>query len=270
MQRKQALFDIINKLGRVVVALSGGTDSSYLLSACVDVLGVESVRAVTVRSPLFPAEEDAVARQIADWAGVEHTILEMDDLANPLVAANPRDRCYHCKRARFSALMHIAAKADSVVVHGENLDDLHVYRPGSRAAAELGTRAPLAEAKLTKADIRALAQERGVPNYARPSAACLATRFPYDTPLTQEGLERVEAAENTVRELLGDVQLRVRDHYPIARIELDPQNMIQAVQPDLRFELVARLTALGYRYVTLDLQGFKSGSFDDTTANNPS
>ncbi len=263
--KREALYAILRRLQRIAIALSGGVDSSYLLAAAVDAVGAGSVLALTADSPLFPRFELETARETAALLGVTHEVLPFDDLANPQVAANPTDRCYHCKRARFEALLpRAAAWNGATLVHGENIDDLGVYRPGSAAAKELGVQAPLAEAGLTKAEIRQLARARGLSNWDTPSAACLATRFPYDTPLTREGLARVEQAERVVRAALGDVQLRVRDHLPIARVEIAPdagERLLSDAQA--RRRMVAEFKALGYRYVTLDLEGYRSGSYDD-------
>ncbi|NLD74899.1 MAG: ATP-dependent sacrificial sulfur transferase LarE [Chloroflexi bacterium] len=266
--KEALLHGILRELGRVAVALSGGVDSSYLLAAAVSALGPERVLALTAESPFFPGDEAELSRRIAASLGVEHRMLPVDDLANPQVASNPVDRCYHCKRARFELLRDLAAESDgAMLVHGENADDHLQYRPGSAAAREVGARAPLAEAGLGKAEIRTLARRAGLPNWDRPAAACLATRFPYDTPLTREGLARVEGAERFLHDLLGTSALRVRDHYPIARLELAPEDIPRAAQDPLRRQISEGLTARGYRYVTLDLDGYRSGSFDDRVAN---
>jgi len=263
--KSERLHAILVDLQRVAVALSGGVDSSYLLAAAVDALGAASVLALTADSPLFPQTELSTARDTANQLGVEHRIVPFDDLANPQVAANSADRCYHCKRSRFEALLALAKeRGEATLVHGENVDDLTVYRPGNAAAKELGVRAPLAEAGLSKAEIRQLARARGLANWNMPSAACLATRFPYGTPLTRKALARVEAAEQLLRTVLGNVQMRVRDHGAVARLELEPEAVdILTSNQQMRHRVVAGLRELGYRYVTLDLEGYRSGSFDD-------
>jgi uncharacterized protein len=265
LEKKQAqLQGIVAKLGRVAVAYSGGTDSSYLLAVCVDVLGSGQVLALTADSPLTPRAELSEARALAGQLGVQHRVLPSDDLDNPSVAGNPADRCYHCKRSRFETLLGIArAEGIASLVHGENADDAADYRPGSRAAEELGVRAPLREAGLTKAEVRALSRERGLATWDRPSNACLASRFPYGTPLTAEGLARVEAAENALRQAWGLRQVRVRDHYPVARVEVPPEEIARLAQADARSAAVDLLCALGYRYVALDLRGYRMGSLND-------
>jgi uncharacterized protein len=258
------LQGIIAKLGSVAVAYSGGTDSTYLLAACLDVLGPNRVLALTADSPLTPRAELAEARAVAAQLGARHRVLPSDDLANEAIVANPPDRCYHCKFARFGALLEIArAEGLAHLVHGENADDARDYRPGSRAAEELEVRAPLREAGLAKADVRALSRARGLPNWNRPSNACLASRFPYGTPLTRENLARVEAAEDTLRRAWGLQQLRVRDHYPVARLEVPPEEITRLAQPEARALISEELRALGYRYVALDLVGYRMGSLND-------
>jgi len=265
--RLARLQQIIAGLDSVAVAYSGGTDSSYLLAACVDLLGPERVLALTADSALTPRTELASARALASELGVAHRVLPADDLENENIVANPADRCYHCKFSRFGALLEVAREEGlAYLVHGENADDAGDYRPGSRAAEELGVRAPLREARLTKADVRALSKERGLPTWDRPSNACLASRFPYGTRLTIEGLARVEAAEEAVRKLWGLRQLRVRDHFPVARIEAPPEEIERLAQPETRAAAVSKLRALGYRYVTIDLEGYRMGSLNDDLA----
>jgi uncharacterized protein len=258
------LCEIIAKLGSVAVAYSGGTDSAYLLASCLDVLGPERVLALTADSPLMPRAELAQARDLANQLGARHIVIVSDDLANEAIVANPPDRCYYCKFSRFEALLKIAhAEGQACLIHGENADDVTDYRPGSRAAEELGIRAPLREAGLTKADVRALSKQRGLPTWNRPANACLASRFPYGTPLTIEDLARVERAENTLRRALSLSQLRVRDHFPVARLEVPPFEIARLAQQEMRAIAVAELKALGYRYVALDLLGYRMGSLND-------
>ena len=185
------LCQIITDLGNTAVAYSGGTDSSYLLAVCLDVLGTDRVLALTADSPLTPRGELADARALAAQLKARHRVLPSDDLANPAIVANPPDRCYHCKFSRFEELLAIArAEGLAHLVHGENADDAGDYRPGTRAAEELGVRAPLREAGMAKADVRALSRERDLPTWNRPANACLASRFPYGTRLTASALAR--------------------------------------------------------------------------------
>ncbi|HFD39434.1 MAG TPA: ATP-dependent sacrificial sulfur transferase LarE [Anaerolineae bacterium] len=264
MNTPSKLREIIAGLGSVAVAYSGGVDSSYLLAVCLDVLGPDRVLALTADSPLTPRRELAEARTLARRLGVRHIVLPGDELTNPAIAANPPDRCYHCKLGRFTALWE-AARAEGLahLVHGENADDAGDYRPGSRAAEELGVRAPLREAGLTKAEIRALSKAWGLPTWDKPANACLATRFPYHTPLSAAGLARVEAAEEALRDAWQLAQLRLRAHGSVARIEVPPEEIARLAQLPARTAAVEALRALGYRYVTLDLMGYRMGSLND-------
>jgi uncharacterized protein len=265
LQEKQTrLREIIASMGSVAVAYSGGTDSAYLLSVCLELLGAGNVLALTADSPLTPRVELDAARALATQLGARHTILASDDLANDAIVANPPDRCYHCKFSRFDALLQVAqAQGLNHLLHGENVDDVADYRPGSRAAEELGVRAPLREAGLTKANVRALSKDRGLATWNKPANACLASRFPYGTRLTAEGLARVEAAEEALRQAWGLDQLRVRDHFPVARLEVPPEEIDRLAQAKERAFAVERLRSLGYRYVTLDLEGYRMGSLND-------
>ena len=262
---KQAHLEaILCGLGRVVVAYSGGVDSSYLLAAAVDALGSDNVLAVTVASELTPEREVAMAQEMAARLGARHQLLSLQALAVPDIAANPPDRCYFCKREVLRRITAIAAEQGFVhLVHGTNRDDQGDYRPGTRAAAELGARAPLEEADLTKAEIRELSRRRGLSTWDRPSQACLASRVPYHTPLTAEALRRIQAAEDYLHDSLGLQALRVRDHFPVARIEVPPADWPLLLADETRSALVAELRCLGYRYVALDLAGLRSGSMND-------
>ncbi len=265
LQDKQtSLHDIVSSMGSVAVAYSGGTDSAFLLSVCLDLLGAGNVLALTADSPLTPRSEMGAARALATQLGARHRILASNDLANEAIVANPPDRCYHCKFSRFDALLQVAqAEGFGHLLHGENADDVADYRPGSRAAEELGVRAPLREAGLTKANVRILSKERDLITWNRPANACLASRFPYGTRLTAEGLARVEAAEESLQQAWGIGQLRVRDHFPVARLEVPPEQIKRLAQSNERAFAVERLRSLGYRYVSLDLEGYRMGSLND-------
>jgi len=263
-QKQARLYTLVSELGTAAIAFSGGTDSTYLLAICVDALGPGSVLALTADSPLTPRAELAQARELAAQLGVRHIVLTSDDLNNPRIASNPPDRCYHCKFSRFSALLQACHSAGiGHLLHGENSDDASDYRPGSQAAEELGVRAPLREAGLTKSDVRHYSRARGLPNWDKPANACLASRFPYGTTLTVDGLSRVEAAEEALRKAWGLRQLRVRDHFPVARVEVPSESIQRLALPDFRTSAIEALHQVGYRYVTLDLVGYRMGSLND-------
>jgi uncharacterized protein len=264
LEKKRALLQAeIAKLESVVVAFSGGVDSTLLLAVCVEVLGQESVIAATLESALHPTVERGRAAELAALLGARHRLVRFDALADADVAENSAQRCYFCKRGVMQVMRSIADEVGFAhVVHGANVDDQGDFRPGTRAAVEAGARAPLQDAGMTKADIRALSKELGLPTWNAPSMACLASRFPYGTPLSREGLQRVDAAENYIRERYGIEQLRVRDHWPIARIEVPAADIDALLDADVRAQIVARLRELGYTYVSLDLAGFQSGSMN--------
>lgn len=268
LQHKVAqLRRIIAAFPGVTVAFSGGTDSSYLLAVCIDVLGPERVVAVTADSPFLPRAELGIARQVAKALGAQHQVLRFDELARPEIVENSPQRCYHCKRARFELLLELSECTNaSVLVDGENADDQHDFRPGTRAARELGVRAPLAEAGLTKVEIRQLSCDRGLETWDLPAAACLASRFPYGIALTRDGLARVEHAENLVRQLTGIRQLRVRDHHELARIEVPAAEISRLAADSLRSAIASGLRQMGYRYVSLDLDGYRMGSLNEVIA----
>jgi uncharacterized protein len=261
------LRQIVASLVSTAVAYSGGVDSTLLLAVCRDVLRSERVVALTVHSELVPVVERERAAEMARRLGVEQRVVQFDAMAESGIAANGPDRCYHCKRALFSRLLALArAEGLASLVHGANTADMGDFRPGMRAADELGVRAPLLEAGLSKQDVRTLSRQMGLPTWDLPSMACLASRVPYGTPLTSAALARVEGAESFLQERFGLRQLRVRDHFPLARIEVPEDEIARMSRPEARAEAVRQLQALGYRYVTLDLQGFRSGSLNEVLA----
>ena len=258
-QKMEQLHAHLSHLGSVAVAFSSGVDSTFLLDVAHEVLGAKAV-AFTAASPFVPQRDVDEAAAFCREKGIEHVVVPFDTLAIPGVAENPKDRCYLCKKMLFQKLLDLAEELEvPSVADGTNADDLTVFRPGLRALAELGIKSPLAEAGFTKAEVRALAGKRELSVSGRPSAPCLATRFPYDTHLTKEGLRAVEEGEALLGKYIsGNIRLRV--HNNTARIEADPDQFPTLIKH--HEDITGALRKLGFRYVTLDLAGFRSGSYD--------
>jgi len=258
--------EILRSLQRVAVAFSGGVDSTLVLKLAVDTLGRDQVLAVTGVSGSLAAREFDDAQRLAEAVGAEHILIETKELEDPNYAANPTNRCYFCKTELYTAMANLLApRGHWVIVSGTNADDLGDYRPGLTAASEQAVRAPLAEAGLTKADVRALSAEMGLPTHDKPASPCLSSRVQYGEAITPEKLCMIERAEAFLREL-GIRECRVRHHDKLARIEVPADEIASLAASEVRVKIDRAFREIGYLYVTLDLQGFRSGSMNEVIA----
>ena len=256
----QALVALVRDLRRVIVAFSAGIDSTLVLKVALDTLGAEHVLAATGVSPSLAARELQSVNELAKLLGAPLELAETSELDDRNYAANPANRCYYCKNELYTRLTELArTRGYFAIVNGVNLDDQGDYRPGLAAAKEWSVRAPLHETGMTKAEVRSLAQHLGLPNWQKPALACLSSRIPYGTPVTIASLSQIEQAEEFLYER-GFQNFRVRHHVKLARIEVQPQDLARLLVEPLRSDLIGHFKQLGYTYITLDLQGFRSGS----------
>ena len=266
--KQQALLDSLRELGHVIVAYSGGTDSAYLAWAAARVLGDNAI-AITADSASIPASHKCDAEDFARRFSIRHEYVETHEFDNPDYVKNAPDRCFHCKDELFSVLEKVGAeRAIPHIVYGVNVDDLGDYRPGQRAAKLHSVKSPLVDAGLTKAEIRELSRLAGLPTWDRPAAACLSSRIPYGTPVTIQNIRTVEVGEEEIK-ALGFRQFRTRFHGELVRIEIAPEELPRALDTDMARRLTAIFRQLGYRYVTLDLEGYRQGSLNEVLTQLP-
>lgn len=258
----QKLKEILYEMRSVLIAYSGGVDSAFLLKIAKDVLK-DKLLAVTAESLTYPLQEIEQAKKIASHFGVRHLIIATDELSNPEFIKNPIERCYWCKKELFSKLTALAKENSlNYVLDGSNYDDIKDFRPGKKAAAELGIRSPLQEAGLGKEEIRNISKELGLSTWNKPQFACLASRFPYGTTITKDNLTMVNYAEEFVRSL-GIKQVRVRHYNHTARIEILPNDISAICRQEMRNKIISKFKELGYNYITIDLEGYRPGSMNE-------
>ncbi len=260
--KEAVLRDILSRVGSLIVAFSGGADSAYLAWVAHAQLG-ERALCVTADSPSYPRRHRDLALRLVRELGLNHEFIETREMERPEYRANPANRCYYCKQELYGQLSRMARERGiPVVADGNTADDRGDYRPGRDAAREFGVRSPLDEANLTKAEIRALSRAAGLPTWDLPASACLSSRVPYASEVTGEKLRAIERAEDLLHDL-GFRVCRVRHHGDTARLEIDPADMPRALEAETRARIVRDLHALGFRYVTLDLQGYRTGSLNE-------
>jgi len=264
-RKSEKLKKILHNMQSLLISYSGGVDSSLLLKMTKDVLG-GNVLAVIAQSETYPKEEIKSARDFAKKLKIKHMIIKTKELNNPKFYRNPINRCYFCKKELFSKLKSIAKRHNlRWIADGSNLDDMNDFRPGKLAAKEFRIRSPLKEAKLTKDDIRRLSKKLRLPTWSKPSSACLASRFPYNTTITKQALRCIDEAESYLRRS-GFKQVRLRHHGNLARIEISKEDMPKLIKCDRR-KIINKLKKMGYNYITLDLEGYRTGSMNEVLSN---
>ena len=262
MTKLDRLRKIVRARPKAVVAFSGGVDSTLLLRIGRDVLGPENVVAVTGVSETYTPDELRTARRVARGLGVEHVLIETDELACAAFAANPADRCYHCKRELLGKILELArARGIEAVYDASNVDDLSDYRPGRKALDESEVTSPLLEAGFTKRDVRLLSRKLDLASWDKPANPCLASRIPYGTPITQETLDKVREGEAFIRKL-GFPIVRLRHHGELARVEVPPGDLPKLLRPVTARKVAAKLTSLGYHWIAADIEGYRMGSLN--------
>jgi uncharacterized protein len=260
--KESHLRDLVASLDSVVVAFSGGADSAYLAWLATQVLGSRTL-SVTADSPSYPDHHRQLALRVAREFGLHHEIVHTSELDRPEYRANPVNRCYYCKQELYTVLARLAAdRGFAAIADGSNADDRGDYRPGRTAAREFGVRSPLDEAGLTKADIRELSRRAGLPTWDEPASACLSSRIPYHSEVSDDKLRTIERAENVLREL-GFRVFRVRHHETLARIEIGRDELERILEPRVSDLVTRNFRELGYQYVTIDLQGYRRGSLNE-------
>ena len=262
LEKERKLLQILASMESAIVAFSGGVDSAYLAVVAQQALGERSL-AVTGESPSYPEHQRRMALEVVDKFRLAHRFVRTEEIENPEYLKNHPDRCFHCKSELYTRLKAVSADGGfRVILDGANADDRMDFRPGRRAAKLMGVRSPLEEAKLTKAEIRLLSEKRKLPTASEPASACLASRVPYESPITIQKLDQVEKGEEALRRL-GFRHMRVRHHDSLARLEFAPDELARALAPEVRAILVAEIKKVGYRFVTIDLEGYRTGSLNE-------